>query len=109
VSTFIYPFHIGAPVGAQGNISRIPDVEINTERENLLELVCLSGGPVFLTNGRVELGQAFSNATGADPNLEFDLAANVNASTVREIGSVSNITLWAAQETVGYVRLVEGR
>jgi hypothetical protein len=103
MSEFVLPFHVPAPVGGQGNVTSIREEGINAG-EAEIELVVLSGGPVFLWQGRETRDVAQSGAT-QDPQ-DYDLAATAALITRARLG-VGTYTVWAAQETYGFIKLVE--
>lgn len=75
-----------------------------------LELVTISGGPIFgWIGGRPDATQAAKNVVvGAD--VDFDIAATVNDRSRIELPAGSaQVTLFALVDSIGYLRFKERR
>src|SRR4051812_7205061 len=101
MSEFIVPFHVPAP-GANGNVGYIRMDAVPAGDDVKAELVVLSGGPVFISQGRNSAASMQSAATTDPP--DWDLAASVAFPTTAQIGT-GEYTAWAAAESFGHIKL----
>jgi hypothetical protein len=100
----IVPFIIPAPGGNPIGKVQVRPQQGMTKGE--IQLVVISGGPVFLMEGDVDAQAALDRTAGANGrNVDFDLASTINEPTcVSKENFESLITLVASVATVGYIR-----
>lgn len=92
---FFKPFHVAA--------NAMKRIRAQADGPGKLELQVVTGGPVFLWRGERSLGACVSGATTAD--VDFDLAAAATGKSEITLESgIGMLTVWAAAETVGFLR-----
>lgn len=105
---FIEPFYIPSSTPGTGARAVIkPQTEIHGE----LDLVVVSGGPVFLIKGKHSVSYMYTRthppvpADGEQPQIDFDLAACLGmVATMRHEPDMGIFTLSSDSESVGYIR-----
>lgn len=99
------PFYIPASVAGVGAIASVTNPGVDARCKVALHVV--SGGPVFMWFGRVELKEAYRKSH--DPaSIDFDFAASANGtyeSIVTRAG-LEVITLQSDSETIGFIELM---
>ena len=98
----IQSFYLPAPgVAEEMSVMQLDPAPDNADQ---LELVVISGGPVFMFDGRVDGAKAYRRTRGID-TTDFDLASNGNARSAMGIRQrYGSFTVAADVETIGYVR-----
>lgn len=78
------------------------------EWAEFLELVVISGGPVFMFRGRVDEVEAFRR-TNVPAAIDFDLAASGTAKGSIGLTRGGYFTVSSGNETIGFVRCTQGK